>query len=89
MPTWADERPNLDYILPTIWTFFSEVGPSFQRVLGGSDCQRGVMVQMMQRRDLIGGAGMTFTHALTLSPKCTPSRTGQLVGSKIASHART
>ena len=31
---------------------------------------------------------MTFTHALTLSPKCTPSRTGQLVGSEIGGQAR-
>lgn len=35
---------------------------------------------MKQTRTLIGDAGATFTRFLTLSPKCTPSRTGQLVG---------
>ena len=35
---------------------------------------------LMQTRALLGDAGAEFTQFRTLSPKCTPSRTGQLVG---------
>ena len=43
-------------------------------LLGSSD------IGLPQTRQLIGDAGAIFSNFLTHSPKCTPSRTGQLVG---------
>jgi arylsulfatase A-like enzyme len=42
-------------------------------LLGGAHTLR-------QTRNLLGGLGAEFTQFRTLSPKCTPSRTGQLIG---------
>ena len=45
-----------------------------------TDVLLGAASTLRQTRALLGDAGATFTEFRTLSPKCTPSRTGQLVG---------
>ncbi len=65
-PVIPDTRPNLVYIL----------NDDTDLLLGSPDAG------LTQTRRLLGGdgAGVTFSHFRTLSPKCTPSRTGQLAG---------
>lgn len=45
-----------------------------------TDYLLGSTAALGQTRELLGAQGATFTEFRTLSPKCTPSRTGQLVG---------
>ena len=45
-----------------------------------TDYLLGSIAALKQTRALLGDQGATFTEFRTLSPKCTPSRTGQLVG---------
>jgi hypothetical protein len=45
-----------------------------------TDVLLGGAASLVQTRKLLGDAGADFTQFRTLSPKCTPSRTGQLAG---------
>jgi arylsulfatase A-like enzyme len=45
-----------------------------------TDVLLGGAASLIQTRKLLGDAGADFTQFRTLSPKCTPSRTGQLAG---------
>ena len=57
----------------------SESRPNLVYILmDDTDVLLGGANTMHQTRELIGDRGATFTHFRTLSPKCTPSRTGQL-----------
>ena len=49
-------------------------------LMDDTDVLLGSADTLHQTRKLIGDQGATFTHFRTLSPKCTPSRTGQLAG---------
>ena len=51
-----------------------------------TDVLLGAASTLRQTRALLGVAGATFTEFRTLSPKCTPSRTGQLVGRLARTH---
>lgn len=49
-------------------------------LMDDTDVLLGGGAALKQARALLADAGADFTRFLTLSPKCTPSRTGQLAG---------
>ena len=49
-------------------------------LLDDLDVLLGSEVMLRQTHALVSGRGARFTHFRTHSPKCTPSRTGQLAG---------
>jgi len=55
--------------------------PNFVYILtDDTDLLLGSPSVLRQTRELLGSQGAELSHFMTLSPKCTPSRTGQLVG---------